>query len=74
MALIYNYVKDFFGFVFEALKTLVGFFGSILSVIGTCLIFLKDVFTALPAIFWIPFVGLIAICVIYKILGREGQD
>lgn len=74
MALIYNYIKDFFAFIFEVLKIIVGFLGSVLSVIGTCLVFLKNVFTALPAIFWIPFVGLIAICVIYKILGREGQD
>lgn len=74
MMLIFFYIYDFFAFIFEALKTVVGFITSIFSVIGSCLVFLKDFFGALPVMFWVPFLGLVAIGIVYKVLGREGAN
>lgn len=74
MLLIFYFIRDFFGFVFEILSSVVGWFVSIISLIGSCIGFLGSLFVALPTLFKVSLIGLVAVSVIYKVLGREGQD
>lgn len=74
MLLIFYFIRDFFAFVFEILSSVVGWFVSIISLLGSCIGFLGSLFLALPVLFKVSLVGLVAVSVIYKVLGREGQD
>ncbi len=74
MVLIYWYITDFFSFIFEAVKTIVSWLVSLFDMIGKAISFLFQVVDALPTVLVISFVGLIAVSVVYKFLGREGQD
>lgn len=74
MLLIFYFIRDFFAFVFEILSSVVGWFVSIITLIGSCIGFLGSLFLALPVLFKVSLIGLVAVSVIYKVLGREGQD
>lgn len=74
MLLIFYFIRDFFAFVFEILSSVVGWFVSIISLLGSCIGFLGSLFLALPVLFKVSLIGLVAVSVIYKVLGREGQD
>lgn len=74
MSGIFNAITDFFtlvgsiiGFVFKALQMLF-----VLLVSGVR--FLVSLLGILPTPFMVGGVALVAVCVIYKILGRENQS
>jgi len=59
-------VLDFFAFIVDMVKTLISM---VTMAIGT----FTALFAMLPAAISVPAGTLIAICVLYKILGRESQ-
>lgn len=73
MILIWWYISDFFDFIFDTVSSVIGWIVSVISLITSCVGFLGDLFLALPTIFKISLIALVAISVIYKILGREGK-
>lgn len=74
MVLLWWYISDFFGFVFEMISSVIGWLVTVIQLIGSCIGFLFSLFDALPIVFKISLIGLVAVSVIYKILGREGGD
>lgn len=73
MILIWWYISDFFSFVFSTITTVVNWFVSVISLITACISFLGTLFNALPSLFKVSLVALVAVSVIYKLLGREGE-
>lgn len=74
MVLIWWYISDFFGFIYEMLSSVIGWIVSIITLITSCVGFLIKLVGVLPTAFTISFIALIAISVIYKILGRESGN
>lgn len=74
MVLIWWFISDFFGFIFDAIQTIVSWLTSMFSIIGSCLNFLSDLIESLPTVLTVSFIGITAVAVLYKFLGREGQD
>lgn len=74
MLLVFYYVRDFFGFVFDLFKCVFSLLGQLITLLGSCASFLIGVIASLPAFLTIPAGALIAISIIYKILGREAQN
>lgn len=73
MILIWWYISDFFGFIFDIISSVVGWITNVISLIMSCIGFLGNLFVALPGIFKISLIALVAVSVIYKLLGREGD-
>lgn len=73
MILIWWYISDFFGFIFDTVSSVIGWIVSVISLITSCVGFLGSLFMALPAVFKVSLIALVAVSVIYKILGREGK-
>ena len=72
MLIIYYYVRDFFLFIGNTIAAIFDLIIKLLEVLAECGRFLISVAGSLPTMFYVFFVALIAISVIYKILGREG--
>lgn len=72
MVIIYYYIRDFFSFIGTIVKS---FFDVVLSLINILIAsgkFLFDVVSALPVSIKIFCTVIIVVCLLYKILGREG--
>lgn len=74
MVLIWWYVSDFFNFIYELFSSVIGWIVSIIGLITSCVGFLVDLIAVLPTAFSISFVAVVAVSVIYKVFGREGQS
>lgn len=74
MILIWWYISDFFNFIFDTVSSIISWIVSVISLITSCVGFLGNLFLALPTIFKVSLIALVAVSVIYKLLGREGQD
>ena len=72
MLIIYYYVRDFFLFIGDTVGAIFDLILKLFEVLGECADFLISIASSLPAMFYVFFIALIAISVIYKILGREG--
>lgn len=72
MLIIFYYIRDFFGFIGDTLSLIFDLIKKVLEVLGEAAQFVIDVAGSLPTMFYVFFIALIAISVIYKILGREG--
>lgn len=72
MAIVYYYVRDFFAFIGGLISALIDLIQKVLDVVIEGATFIKDLALSLPTMFYVFFIALVAISVIYKILGREG--
>lgn len=72
MVIIWFYIRDFFGFLGELFSFIWDLISKLFEVLGAAADFVIDVAGSLPAMFYVFFIALIAISIIYKILGREG--
>lgn len=68
-----EYLGDFFTFVITLFKTLGEIVISLVTVLGKCVTFLTGIIGALPPLFTVSCGVLIVVCVLYKVLGREGK-
>lgn len=68
-----EYIGDFFQWFIDLFKTLGQIITSVVSILGTCVDYLKNVLSILPGWMYAVVVVLIIVCVLYKVLGREGN-
>lgn len=73
MIRIWWYISDFFDFIFDIASSVVGWIVSVIGLITSCIAFLGDLFNAMPTFFKVSLIALVAVSVIYKLLGREGE-
>lgn len=62
-----NLVVDLFKFIFDFLFTFI-------QILVSCVLFLGNIIGALPTFITVAALALIVVAVLYKVLGREGQD
>lgn len=74
MIRLLEFIKSAFDTAFEVLRGFGGVISSLIGVLGKCVSFLGAIFSNLPAVFYGALTVLVIVCVLYKILGREGQD
>jgi len=67
-------IKSFFETVFDIVRGFAGVFVNLITILGKCVQFMGTVFAHLPVYFTVPLGILVIVAVLYKILGREGQD
>lgn len=70
---VLEYVGDFFQWFIYLFKTLGGIVTSVVSILGTCVDYIKNVLSILPGWMYAVVVVLVILCVLYKVLGREGN-
>lgn len=68
-----EYLKDFFSWVIELFKTLGQIIVRLVSILGKCLEYAKNVLSILPTWMYVILIVLVVVCVLYKVLGREGN-
>ncbi len=68
-----EYIQSFFQWFIDLFKTLGQMITTLISILGTCVDYLKDVLGILPPWMYVVLVVLIIVCVVYKVLGREGN-
>lgn len=69
-----EYIKDFFTWVIELVKTIGQLIVKLISILGYCIDYLKNALSVLPGWMYVILIVLLVICVIYKVLGREGNS
>lgn len=74
MFLVFYYIWDFFTAVFNMISAVSKWILAVIGLLTSSVGFLIKIIGVLPTAFTISFVALVAVAVIYKILGREGQD
>ena len=74
MVVIWWYISDFFGFIWNAINVIVDFFEILVEIITSSFGFIINVAGAMPLILILPISALAAISVIYKLLGRGDQS
>ena len=74
MVVIFWYISDFFTSIFYIISSLSEWGLILVNMAVKCVGFLLDLVFLLPVSFSISSVALIAVAIIYKVLGREGQD
>lgn len=74
MLLIYNYVKDFAVFLYETVAIVFEWLYSIITLLISCISSFGQIIIWMPSVITIAVTALIAITVIYKVLGREGSN
>lgn len=73
MIKIITQITDFFGWVIALFKTLGQIIVRFIGVLGQCVGYLSDVLSVLPAWIYVALLVLVVVCVLYKVLGREGN-
>lgn len=68
-----EYISDFFQWFIDLFKTSGQILTSVVSILGTCVDYLKNVLSILPGWMYAVLVVLVVVCVLYKVLGREGN-
>lgn len=74
MIRLLEFIKSAFDTAFEIIRGFGGVIASLLTILGKCVSFMVTVFGHLPVLFSATLAVLVIVCVLYKILGREGQD
>lgn len=74
MIRVVEFLKDGFDTFFNIIRGFGGVIYSLITVLVKCVAFMGTVIGHLPLYISIPVGVLVIVCVLYKILGREGQD
>lgn len=74
MEKIIEYLRDFFDSISSGIETITGSVKSMINICKISIDYLMDVLSIFPAWLYAILVVLITVCVIYKILGREGDS
>lgn len=74
MIRLIEFFKSTFDTVFDIVRGFGGVIVALISVLGKCVTFLGSIFGHLPGVIYAALTVLVIVCVLYKILGREGQD
>lgn len=68
-----EYLHDFFDWIMQMFKTLGQVIVRLVSILGKCLEYLKNVLSVVPTWMYVILVVLAVVCILYKVLGREGN-
>lgn len=68
-----EYIGDFFQWFIDVFKSIGTVLTNIISILGDCVDYLKDILSILPSWMYAVLIVLVIVCVLYKVLGREGN-
>ena len=74
MLKLIEFFKDGIETIFNIIRGFAGVVVSLISVLGKCFSFMGTIIGHLPPLFTFSVTTLVIVCILYKILGREGQD
>lgn len=74
MSAILQSISDFFTFISDFFKSIFSIFNKVGTLLSSVVSYLEGVLNIFPTSIKVIFVVLLSICVIYKILGREGNS
>lgn len=74
MSKIIEYIQNFFQFILDLFRSIGNLLSSLVRILGLCVNYLRNVLSILPTWIYVIVAVLIIVCVIYKILGREGNS
>lgn len=74
MEKIIEYLQTFFESITNGVETVFGAVKSMINICKVSIAYLTDVLSILPGWLYAILAVLIVVCVIYKILGREGDS
>lgn len=74
MIKIIETITNFFQWVVDIFKTIGSMIVTLVNILGKCLDYLKSILEILPGWMYVILVVLIVVCVVYKVLGREGNS
>lgn len=74
MIRVVEFLKDGFDTFFNIIRGIGGVIYSLISVLVKCVQFMVAVVENMPVVISGTVAVLVIVCVLYKILGREGQD
>lgn len=74
MIKIIETITDFFQWVIDIFKTIGQMIVTLVGVLSSCLNYVKNILSILPSWMYVILVVLIVVCVVYKVLGREGNS
>ena len=74
MTKIIEYIQNFFQFILDFFRSIGNLLSSLVRILGLCVNYLRNVLSILPTWMYIVVAVLIIVCVLYKILGREGNS
>lgn len=69
-----EYIGDFFQWFIDLFKSIGGILTSVVSILGDCVEYLTDILSILPGWMYAILIVLVIVCVLYKVLGREGNS
>ena len=73
MADLIGNVRDFFQYIHQTIDNIFDYFNNLLSLTGYIKGYLSVVLNVLPGWLYVFMGILIAVCILYKFLGREGN-
>lgn len=68
-----EYLQDFFSWFIEIVKTIGKVIVRLVSILGKCLEYLQNLLSILPIWMYVILIVLAIVCILYKVLGREGN-
>lgn len=74
MSKIIEYIQNFFQFILDFFRSIGNLLSSLVRILGICVNYLRNVLSILPTWIYAIVAVLIIVCVLYKILGREGNS
>lgn len=74
MKYIIDYIVNFFSFLGDLFASVGAVLYKFLLIVVKCGEFLITVINSMPAIIKVVAVGIVVVCIVYKILGREGGE
>lgn len=74
MLQIISSITAFFTTIFDIIRGFGAVIANLIVIIGKAVHFFTAVIGHLPLYFTVPLAALVVVSVLYKILGREGQD
>lgn len=74
MEKIIEYLRSFFDSITNGVETVFGAVKSMINICKVSIAYVTDVLSILPGWLYVILIVLIIVCVIYKILGREGDS
>ncbi len=74
MVKIIEYIHNFFQFILDFFRSIGNLLSSLVRILGICVNYLRNVLSILPTWIYVIVAVLIIVCVLYKILGREGNS
>lgn len=74
MTKIIEYIYNFFQFILDFFRSIGNLLSSLVRILGICVNYLRNVLSILPTWMYVIVAVLVIVCVLYKILGREGNS